>query len=402
MCICGSVTIELIKILRAAVFLYTKRATLGPVLLACNELTRVADRWIFVDQECGSYARDKGIFPWLTIVLQSAGTLAATEPRDEVYGLLGMLSPRQPSDDLRSLIMPDYNRSVAHVYRDATRYAIFEGHATLHILTLLSHRTSGVLQLEGFASWVPRLDHNWDFKHDPGSFKYSVGFLASDGQDSQLYVDDDLDVLRLGGTSYSAVAEVTDVFKTKTYSGMAAMMLQVLRVTKEPTPNEVPMPQYFPIEDFSHPHLAPTLIANTNVEELPATSADISAFDAFLVSLYHATHDRLPDTIDSEDSEGIQAIVRQTHRYELSFTQACMNRRFFKTASGSLGIGPQAMRPGDIVAVLYGGDIPYVLRPVDDKHYQLLGPAYVHGIMYGELVHRHQDKGGVDEIFALR
>jgi hypothetical protein len=30
-----------------------------------------------------------------------------------------------------------------------------------------------------------------------------------------------------------------------------------------------------------------------------------------------------------------------------------------------------------------GGSVPYILRPIDD-YYQLIGDAYVHGVMDGE------------------
>ncbi|KAK1993787.1 hypothetical protein LX36DRAFT_585648 [Colletotrichum falcatum] len=55
-------------------------------------------------------------------------------------------------------------------------------------------------------------------------------------------------------------------------------------------------------------------------------------------------------------------------------------------ANGWIGFGPDTMRKGDVIAVLSGGDVPFVLRPIQDGHYTLIGECYVEGIMYGEMV----------------
>lgn len=47
-------------------------------------------------------------------------------------------------------------------------------------------------------------------------------------------------------------------------------------------------------------------------------------------------------------------------------------------------IGPYHSKEGDIVTILYGGDLYFVLRPKGDL-YELIGDAYVHGVIKGEL-----------------
>lgn len=70
---------------------------------------------------------------------------------------------------------------------------------------------------------------------------------------------------------------------------------------------------------------------------------------------------------------------------------------------GIVGEGTTAMLPsrsqvGDVIAVLFGGDVPFVLRPINDRdrspenddntgngYYELIGTAYVHSrLMSGE------------------
>ena len=62
-------------------------------------------------------------------------------------------------------------------------------------------------------------------------------------------------------------------------------------------------------------------------------------------------------------------------------------RRFFITEDGHMGLGPPEMLPGDTIAILLGGSVPFCLRTVQDApkdHYTLVGDTYVHDLMDGE------------------
>jgi hypothetical protein len=51
-------------------------------------------------------------------------------------------------------------------------------------------------------------------------------------------------------------------------------------------------------------------------------------------------------------------------------------RKQFWGSRGNTGLVPEATQNGDVICMLGGGDIPFVLRPVDGQ-YQLLGDAYI-------------------------
>ena len=61
-------------------------------------------------------------------------------------------------------------------------------------------------------------------------------------------------------------------------------------------------------------------------------------------------------------------------------------KRFFTTDSADaiIGTGPEGLQVGDIVCVLYGGDVPFILHPDGQGHYRVIGECYVSGIMRGE------------------
>ena len=68
-----------------------------------------------------------------------------------------------------------------------------------------------------------------------------------------------------------------------------------------------------------------------------------------------------------------------------------MGRTMFRTKSGYLGVaGPRVLR-GDVVTVVRGSKAPVVMRRKGGEasgKWELVGDAYVHGIMRGEAVAR--------------
>ena len=83
----------------------------------------------------------------------------------------------------------------------------------------------------------------------------------------------------------------------------------------------------------------------------------------------------------SED-EGIRYSVFLN---SISRTVREYSRSLFITRDGVLGAAPGAARPGDVVAFLFGGEVPVPLRPASETdHYEYISKCYVHGMMDGE------------------
>jgi len=83
-------------------------------------------------------------------------------------------------------------------------------------------------------------------------------------------------------------------------------------------------------------------------------------------------------------------------RYSSALTPL-LHRRLFFTSSGLLGLGPAGMMSGDVVVVLLGGKVPFVLRQVggegEGAQWRLIGECYVDGVMYGEMVEERDGDG---------
>jgi hypothetical protein len=74
------------------------------------------------------------------------------------------------------------------------------------------------------------------------------------------------------------------------------------------------------------------------------------------------------------------------------------NYKFSTTAKDFMGMIPGTAEEGDILCVLYGSKFPHVLRKVLGKEdtYELVGIAYIHGLMNGEAI-EWRDQGKLKE-----
>ncbi|KAK4952171.1 hypothetical protein LTR10_010091 [Elasticomyces elasticus] len=76
-------------------------------------------------------------------------------------------------------------------------------------------------------------------------------------------------------------------------------------------------------------------------------------------------------------------------------------RRLLVTDAGRYGLGPGIMQPGDVITIVRGVDVPFILRSADKGRYQFVGAAYVDGIMNGEAVEEYHRNWEREETFAL-
>lgn len=105
-----------------------------------------------------------------------------------------------------------------------------------------------------------------------------------------------------------------------------------------------------------------------------------------------ASHVLSPSVVDmiKELSKGgdLQAYATLAANY-------CFSRTLIMTLSGRIGIGPIDSRSGDWVTILYGGQIPYIIRK-QDRGWAFTGESYIQGLMDGEAV-RARDRGDLTE-----
>jgi hypothetical protein len=62
-------------------------------------------------------------------------------------------------------------------------------------------------------------------------------------------------------------------------------------------------------------------------------------------------------------------------------------RRIFVATDGGMGMAPQEARKDDLVCIIHGAPVPFILRRMekaDDELYYLVGPCYLNNMMTRE------------------
>lgn len=86
----------------------------------------------------------------------------------------------------------------------------------------------------------------------------------------------------------------------------------------------------------------------------------------------------VPDVLSGDGS---------AQRYANDLRLIAVNRKFFVTQDGLYGMGPHLLEQGDLRCVLFGADLPFIIRRTGViEQYRLIGQCYIRGVMDGEVI----------------
>lgn len=89
----------------------------------------------------------------------------------------------------------------------------------------------------------------------------------------------------------------------------------------------------------------------------------------------------------------VESMPKSVAREQASnIVRICRSRYFLITERGYLELGPMTLEVGDIVCVLLGGNLPFILRRQENDEYRLVGENYVHGLMDGEAMQEREKR----------
>ncbi|KAH6676219.1 heterokaryon incompatibility protein-domain-containing protein [Halenospora varia] len=80
--------------------------------------------------------------------------------------------------------------------------------------------------------------------------------------------------------------------------------------------------------------------------------------------------------------------------------QHCKGRRILLSSQGYICLGPSGAEANDVISVLPGGKVPYLLRKSGDN-FKFIGECYVHGIMDSEIIVGRQKGKNELEWFSI-
>jgi hypothetical protein len=256
-------------------------------------------------------------------------------PRDKIYGMLGMAPPA-----FRAATMPNYRQSCEDTYRDA-----FLANSSFLKRWELFGCDVADRSIKG-PSWVPDLipehTHSWS----------SRGQFAAGSSELHMtyHAPDKLEVLGLcfakvetvgslvPNSATGAIRVIRSWFQTgegssSTEHGEAAVISLVQGCLRERYP-----------KDDGWPTLREWKMYCKN-------------------------------KIFTDGNKG-QKFTRSNHLDNLLFSR-CEGRVFVRTQGGHVGLGPKDTQKGDVVCVVLGCDQPLVLRPLPNGLYLLVGTCFV-------------------------
>jgi Heterokaryon incompatibility protein (HET) len=104
------------------------------------------------------------------------------------------------------------------------------------------------------------------------------------------------------------------------------------------------------------------------------------------------------DWIDSAARKASLRHIEHEAAFNLEFSATTPGRKLFRTSKGLLGLGAKSMREGDVVWAMENAQMTMILRPNQpgaiDGLMELMGDAYLHGCMNGEMF----EASGVDRV----
>jgi hypothetical protein len=321
--------------------------------------------------------------------------------RDKVFSQLGI----GEAD-----IFPDYEASFAEVYTSAAEY-ILKHSRSLLVLTCVEGEE--FQQVPGLQSWVP----DWSVSKNLGlRITGYPDFHAALDLSKRCVLFKDNDGKKVLTAKAAELDEIVDVGETKRelrdklHASTFWKMISVLDASYV----AAPAPGQSREEAVRRALMTNREAKGTHTERVNSiyrASSELlgPSFRNWVLWRYVATPNE-PETfpgpstdcslIPSEaeirvarerskrDPEYLKDLARRASLYDVHYSHAMLLRPFI-TKRGYFGIGTQCLRTGDVAWVVPRCPVPLILRRIQgSERFRLVGGAYVHGFMNGEILER--------------
>lgn len=324
-------------------------------------------------------------------VLYFSRSLQSTDPRDKIIAVLGLAST---NDQVFSVIDTNYEQSVPEFYRDVTGTIITKT-LSLELLGLVEDHSQR--KVETLPSWVP---------------DYSVGiarhflFYENVCGNTPVVVEwrQGCNILRVRGRPLDEVLSVGEcLILPKYYSGLYKMLLSWFRLAA----HSFGVSDLLWIQDLSRPgcpidegleQFWRAIIQNRSDFPYCRYPAPKIWREHFGAAIRHAlqVEDGLEESPVVATSEApAPGPIGDSEVFTDHLSYIANKTRFFITKEGRMGLGPMSLQPGDRITILSGARYIYCIRP-KVRQYQLVGHAWVYGLMDGEGL--DGEDGGFEEM----
>lgn len=328
-------------------------------------------------------------------------------PRDKVFAFASLANRdiyRTPNavKDLRALD-PDYKKSVCEVYCEAAWFTILT-HGSLDMLSIAGH--TPLTSEHDLPSWVPDLSRSPRFLALNAYFKANIGigWRASGGRKWEVPIPAERYGRHLGvQVSFVGKIQETD-HEQPEFSNDEALKVnfkQFLEFSKLLPSTYLCRPE----GQSRFEVIWRTVVADVVDGIAPAPPKYAAEFEKlYMGAIREVFDDRAVGNDEDADLLGTWAAMKdmgrlhdisasggpldkgtnETANFRKRVTDTMDKRRLFLANTGHVGCGDSRLSVGDLIVVIAGSSVPFLLRPGSSGTYVLIGEAYVHGIMFGE------------------
>jgi len=108
------------------------------------------------------------------------------------------------------------------------------------------------------------------------------------------------------------------------------------------------------------------------------------------------------DIIENKPNRVEPDLMTRASEFQRSIQFRAHGRRLFRTSQRFFGLGAKSMQEGHEIWLLQGAQIPFILRRrKDEQRYTLVGEAYVHGFMHGEMLDIPNFRSGIGPVHIV-
>ncbi|KAI5464360.1 heterokaryon incompatibility protein-domain-containing protein [Mariannaea sp. PMI_226] len=272
----------------------------------------------------------------------------ATDPRDRIYGILGLATTDADPDSGDLYIKPDYSIPTDEVYRQLA-YKVLETDKSLRLLSCVQH---GPEISEKWPSWIPQ----WGSIYNTALGPFHRAATSSTATRTEFRLISK-NVLQVQGFHVSTVREVLPPF---------------------PNPNGRLLP---PLDMYQQRDVRKALSKPRGPLRFSLTLTAEQSWHGDIIEDYTAHLNDFAELVRKFEPslasyfEGISG--GNPERIFKATRSACTGRRLFIDTDDQLGLAPLATRRGDLVCFLSGGRLPFIVRQ-EGQFVLLIGECYLY------------------------
>lgn len=334
-------------------------------------------------------------------ILQDFRGAEASNPRDIIYGLLGVLQDTKATKCGIEQVVPNYEIEIENLFLEAARRMV-EHSNNLTVLHYLgpSHEN----RMPGLPSWVP----DWTLPSGFSVSRTSPWRKVSHARNLSISGN----VLRMEGVLLDNIAELESLEDRDLDGGLTSKLHLHYNL-----PEKCPLTSQHRSEVLWRGIIVEKFnVQRPTREEVPLVFRAWLArvYSTILINLSAAKGEykirltghlvQLNDLLDKASKEDPDSLIPDSstlksiagifddpkhpeHNTMSKRAATCPStlsrnsaRRLFRTESNFFGTGSKILQNSDTVWLFPGAAIPLILRPLENGRYHLMGEAYIHGI----------------------